>query len=147
MHLSRGEIARARQLSEESVAILKGVGDRTGTAESLIYLARVIAHQGNLAAARALYEESWALLRELDIRELSAACLEGLGEVVAAQGAPEWAVRLWGTAAVEPPAIEAPTPPVFRTSSVQGVAAARNILDAHSCSAHREAWRTTAFEQ
>ncbi len=147
MHLSRGEIARARQLSEESVAILKRVGDRTGTAESLIYLARVIAHQGNLAAARALYEESWALLRELDIRELSAACLEGLGEVVAAQGAPEWAVRLWGTAAVLRAAIGAPKPPVYRTSYVQAVAAARTHLDEKTFAAQWTAGRIMPVEQ
>ncbi len=147
MHLSRGEIARARQLSEESVAILKRVGDRTGTAESLIYLARVIAHQGNLAAARALYEESWALLRELDIRELSAACLEGLGEVVAAQGAPEWAVRLWGTAAVLRAAIGAPKPPVYRTSYVQAVAAARTHLDEKTFATQWTAGRIMPVEQ
>src|SRR5215831_12277736 len=85
MHLFQDELVRARQFLEESVAILKEIGDQAGTAESLSYLARVTARQGDLAAARALYEESWALLSELENKLLAAASLEGLGEVVAAQ--------------------------------------------------------------
>jgi len=108
---------------------------------------KVTAHQDDLAAARALYEESWALLSKLDARELSAACLEGLGEVVAAQGAPEWAVQLWGTAAVLRAAIGAPIPPVYRTSYVQAVAAARAHLDETTFAARWTAGRTLPVKQ
>src|SRR6266567_3579762 len=147
MHLSQDELVRARQFSEESVAILKEIGDQGGTAESLNCLARLTARQGNLAAARALYEESWAVLSELGVKVQSAACLEGLGEVVAAQGEPGWAVRPWGAAAVLRAAIGAPIPPVYRTSYVQAVAAARALLDETTFAAQWAAGRTIPVKQ
>jgi len=122
------ERAKARSMLEESLAILKTVGDRSGTAAALISLARLAAQQGENKAAQALYAESWELLREIGARGLAAACLEGWAEVAVARGMPERAVKLWGIAATLRAAILAPMPPVDRAAYVHAVALTRANL-------------------
>jgi tetratricopeptide (TPR) repeat protein len=123
--LQKGELVGAREFSEQSVASFRELEYRIGIAESLINLARVEAFQGDLSKSRVHYEESWKLLRVRDSKELRAACLEGLGAAVALQGSPEWAARLWGTAATIRADIGAPMPPVYRVSFGRAVAVTR----------------------
>jgi predicted ATPase/class 3 adenylate cyclase len=124
--LQQGEPARARESCEKSIANFNELEYRTGIAVSLVSLARVESFQGELAGARTHYEECWGLLKERDSKELRAACLEGLGKVVALQGAPEWAARLWGTAATIRADIRAPMPPIYRVSYGRAVIAVRS---------------------
>jgi len=113
---------------EESLAIFKVIGERSGTAVALISLARVVASQGEHEAAQTFYNESWELLQVIGDREIAAACLEGYGQVLTAQGEARQAVQLWGIAAAVRAAIVAPMPPIYRPDYIQAVAAARESL-------------------
>ncbi len=123
-----GEDERARAMLEESLTIFKAVGERSGSAEVLISLARLASNQDEHEVAQSFYEESWELLRAIGARESAATILEGYGEILAAQGALNQAVQMWGTAATIRAAIVAPIPPVYRTTYIRSVAAARESL-------------------
>jgi predicted ATPase/class 3 adenylate cyclase len=82
----RGEIAAARSLYEESLAINLELEDERGTAASLNGLGDVTRLQGDLDRARSLYEESMALYRKLGDRWRVTFALSGLGDVARLQG-------------------------------------------------------------
>src|SRR5260370_22814736 len=113
---------------EESLATFKTMGDRSGTAEILISLARLAARQSEYEAAQAAYAESWKLLRVIGAQDMAARSLEGWGELAVAQGKPGQAVTLWGTAATLIAAIIAPMPPVDRAAYEQSGAPSRGKL-------------------
>jgi hypothetical protein len=77
------------------------------------------------------------LLRTISAKEPSISCLEGYGEVLVARGAAGDAVKLWATAATVRADIIAPMPPIYRTSYIQAVATARQLLGDE---AFRSAW-------
>jgi tetratricopeptide (TPR) repeat protein len=61
----QGDFPTARFRLEESLAILRELGDRRGLARALVPLGAVIGLQGDLAAARSLEEESLTIWQEL----------------------------------------------------------------------------------
>jgi predicted ATPase/DNA-binding winged helix-turn-helix (wHTH) protein/Tfp pilus assembly protein PilF len=82
----QGDYPAARALLEESLAIRRELGDRSGIAASLSNLGNVAVNQGDHPAARALQEQSLAIRRELGDRFGIAASLNNLGGVVYMQG-------------------------------------------------------------
>ncbi len=125
IYLAQGEPDRARELAEESAAILRELGDRAGTSEAMIGLARVRAYQGDLVAAEQLYRESFTLLQEIHDKEFIPFCLEGLAAAKAGQGELLWAAHLWGTSEVQRAAIGTPIPPIYLEEYQRAVANAR----------------------
>jgi predicted ATPase/class 3 adenylate cyclase len=77
---------RAVALYEESLALLRPLGDTRGIAGSLGNLANVAYVQGDYPRAAALYEESLALMRKLGDTWGIATSLDNLGGVAEAQG-------------------------------------------------------------
>jgi len=76
----------ARTQYEESLAIRRRLGDRSGIAGSLNNLANVCALQSDHSSARTLYEESIAIRRQLGDRSGIAVSLDNLGAVAHFQG-------------------------------------------------------------
>ena len=64
----QGDYAAARAHAEESLALMRQLGDRPGTAGALNQLGLVVRDQGDYATARVLTEESLALMRQLGER-------------------------------------------------------------------------------
>jgi predicted ATPase/DNA-binding winged helix-turn-helix (wHTH) protein len=82
----QGDYPAARALEEESLAIRRELGDRSGIAGSLGNLGNVASGQGDYPAARTLYEESLAIRRELGDPSGIANSLGNLGNVALYQG-------------------------------------------------------------
>jgi tetratricopeptide (TPR) repeat protein len=84
--MAQGDIASARPLFEESLAISRELGNRMGISLSLADLARVAFEKGDYPDAGALFEESLAISRELGNRLGIAHSLDNLGVVAVEQG-------------------------------------------------------------
>ena len=78
---SRGDLARATTLHEESLALRRGRGDERGAAQVLSALAQVALHRRDLPGARAMVAEALVTLRRLDDRWGQAMALALLGHV------------------------------------------------------------------
>ena len=76
----QGGYPSARALHEESLAIMRELGDREVVAVSLCSLGVVAHAQDDYTAARALYEESLAIMRELGNRSGVVRSLNGLAD-------------------------------------------------------------------
>src|SRR5206468_1048879 len=81
-----GDYVSARACLEESLAILREIGGRSGTAYLLNNLGMVDTAQGEYAAARADLAESLDISREMGNKISIAASLNGLGNLVFYQG-------------------------------------------------------------
>ncbi len=77
----QGDYPAAKAFYEESLAIRRELGDRSGIAGSLGNLGSVTASQGDHPAARALLEESLAIYRELGDRFGIASSSNNLGNI------------------------------------------------------------------
>ncbi|HUS16519.1 MAG TPA: tetratricopeptide repeat protein [Chloroflexia bacterium] len=82
----QGDLAAARALGEQSLALRRELGDRLGIAATLVGLMNVALDQGELPAARALMEESVGLRRELGDKRDIAWALQSLGSVTHLEG-------------------------------------------------------------
>jgi predicted ATPase/DNA-binding winged helix-turn-helix (wHTH) protein len=82
----QGDYPAARTLGEESLALVRELGDLSGIAASLDNLATLAYGEGDYASCRALYEESLAIFREVHDRWGTAATLDNLGTAVSVQG-------------------------------------------------------------
>jgi tetratricopeptide (TPR) repeat protein len=91
---SQGDYARATALFEESLAIMRELGDARGIALSLTNLGGVACDQGEYTRAVALLEESLALARPSGDRYGIAVMLHELGNLAADQGEYERAEAL-----------------------------------------------------
>jgi len=90
-----GRYAEAQRYLEESLAIARALGDRTGTANALQPLGMACLGQGNLAAARAHLEESVALARELGDKRNLAAAMNAMAQLHRTEGTLDIAERLY----------------------------------------------------
>lgn len=79
--LDQGDQAAARTCHEESLAIMRALGDKRGIARSLDGLAWVANDVGDFSTGHALHEESLAIAREVGDRRGIALALSGLGYV------------------------------------------------------------------
>jgi predicted ATPase len=84
----------ARHAGEEAVALFRQIGDRSGLAESLLFLGLVLVNLGELTTAETLTHESLAICRELGQPRLLGGGLRRLGLLALARGDPEGA-RAW----------------------------------------------------
>jgi hypothetical protein len=133
-------------LAEESLAILTETGDRTGTSEALLDLARVLVAQGNTQAASQRVQESLALMLQVHLKELVPDGLEVWGTVLTRQGEPERAVSLWGAAAVWRASSGLPMPPIHRAAYEQEVVGARAQMGEAAFAAAWEQGQATSLE-
>jgi predicted ATPase/DNA-binding SARP family transcriptional activator len=76
-----GDLARARSLYEQSLALLRALGDEGHVALALQGLGGVTRAQGDMGHARSLYEESLALYRHTGNREGESDVLNDLGDL------------------------------------------------------------------
>jgi predicted ATPase/class 3 adenylate cyclase len=86
MAWAQGDHGVARAHVEESLAVLRELGDRRGIALALFVLGGVVWAQGDYARARSLGEENLALCRELGDTWHTALALNGLGTMARDQG-------------------------------------------------------------
>jgi non-specific serine/threonine protein kinase len=84
--LSQGDTVQARGAYEESLAIRRELGDRSGVAQSLTSLGVIAWIRGELEAARPLLEEGLGIRRELAELAGIAFSLHNLGHVARDQG-------------------------------------------------------------
>jgi tetratricopeptide (TPR) repeat protein len=91
---TQGDHARAATLLEESLALLRRLGDTAGVAGGLNNLANVACERGDYGTARRLLEESLQLYRTMDDQWAIARVLNNLGVVVRDQGDLERAQEL-----------------------------------------------------
>jgi predicted ATPase/DNA-binding winged helix-turn-helix (wHTH) protein len=82
----QGDYPAAKAFCEESLAIRRELGDRSGVAGSLGNLGNVAVNQGDHSTARALQEQSLEIYRELGDRFGTANTLNNLGVVALNQG-------------------------------------------------------------
>jgi len=81
-----GDDAAARDCHEESLAIMRNLGDRSGIANSLQSLGNIALDKCEFAVAKAMYEESLAIKRALGDKVSVAYVLHNLGLVAYDQG-------------------------------------------------------------
>ena len=81
---------------EESTAIYRELGDRSGVAMALCNLANVAAASRDFASAKLLVNECLSISAELGESTLIAAALAGKAEATAALGDALRAARIWG---------------------------------------------------
>jgi non-specific serine/threonine protein kinase len=98
---TQGEYTVARAYHEESLRIMRTLGDRPGIARCLHNLAVAAQYQGDFAVARSLHEECLILLRALGDRPGVAAALNNLGVMAQDQGEHAMARRLFEESASE----------------------------------------------
>ena len=92
--LADGDLERAAELLEESLAEFRELGDRWWALRGICALGHVAARRGAHAAARLRFEQGLETARELGDPMLEAACVEGL----AGAHGPALAARLLGAA-------------------------------------------------
>jgi tetratricopeptide (TPR) repeat protein len=97
MGLFEGDLARARALGEQSLAIRRELGEVRDIAISLTILGRIAAAGGDRARARALYAESVPLHQQTGSRWGQAYVLEGMAGLLADER-PTDALRMAGAA-------------------------------------------------
>ena len=98
MVYSQGDLGRAAQLTEESVALFRELGSRGGVAVGLCNLGWIALLQDDLGRAADLYRESLSLSWDTGLNPLVQMALEGFACVAGAKGEAERAARLWGAA-------------------------------------------------
>src|SRR5438552_18133556 len=95
---SQGDYGTARTLSEEGLALRRELGNKEGTASSLLNLGDIACGQGEFKVARTLYGECLAIFRKLGDKEGIASSLEAFAALASEWEQPERAPRLWGAA-------------------------------------------------
>jgi hypothetical protein len=113
---------------EESLALMRELGDTGSVAIALQNLGNVHREQGALELAAAQYRESLSLYRELQDRRGVASCLQGMAAVAMSHGDAERAARLSGAAAAVRTAIGAELPVASRSKFEETTARARAAL-------------------
>jgi len=96
--LARGDLGRAVELWEETLALYQDVGDVLGIVACHTNLGLVKLAQGDYERSTMLLGESLRLAWELDHKPFFQYSVIGLGGVAASQGWPVRAARLWGAA-------------------------------------------------
>jgi predicted ATPase/DNA-binding CsgD family transcriptional regulator len=96
--LARGDLERAVELWEETLALYREVDDTLGIVACHTNLGLVRLAQGDYERSNALLRESVRLAWELDHKPFFQYSVIGLGGVAASRGWPVRAARLWGAA-------------------------------------------------
>jgi hypothetical protein len=96
-----GDLTRARQLFEESVAIVRVEQIFWFLLWLLEPLAECAYDQDDLERAASAWRETLVMAVRLRLRSRQTRCLAGLAEIAAKQGRNEVAARLWGSVRAE----------------------------------------------
>ncbi len=147
MARGQGDLAAARSLLEQSVAIWRELGNKRGIAISLNPLGHVAREEGDYVAAAASHRESLTVRRELGDKKGVAECLEGLAAGCGAQKQPRRAAHLFGAAKALRAAIGVPLPPNERDRYDREVAALREALGEEAFAAAWAAGRAMTLEE
>ena len=123
-----GALADARAQADESLAILRAVGDRRTLGKVLWCLAGVNADLGDAETAAAQFEESLTLFVEFGDRWFCVIVLESIASLAASSGEIERAVRLLGAADAVLENIGVPLPARFRARHDQILTTAHATL-------------------
>lgn len=91
----RGELAKSRQLYEDSLVISKSLDDQSGIATTLHSLAMLAQDQGKLTEAQRLYDESLEINKRLNDQRGIANTLHELGLLAQEQGKMDEARQLY----------------------------------------------------
>ena len=84
--LQQGEYVRARSGFEQSLEIMREIGDRQGEAVTLHGMASIDVQQGDYAGARSVFEQSLQIKREIGDRKGEAATLHQIATIDVHQG-------------------------------------------------------------
>ncbi len=82
----QGDLPRAAEMLEESLALFRGLGDEGGAAFALVELGQLLRARGDHDRAAALSEEGLALSRKLGDRLVAAIALNTLGHIARHRG-------------------------------------------------------------
>ncbi|MDP9255919.1 MAG: LuxR C-terminal-related transcriptional regulator [Actinomycetota bacterium] len=123
-----GTEAAVRVQAEESLDILRTVGDRRSFAKVLWVLAEINADLGDVETAAAQYAESLTLMVEFGDRWFCGLLLESSAFLATAGGDAERAARLLGAADAIWAAIDVPLMPLLRERHEHALAEARSRL-------------------
>jgi non-specific serine/threonine protein kinase len=119
-------------LYEESLAIMRKLGDRRSIATSLNSLGGVARLEGKYELARSQYEQSLAINRELGDRSGVAKSLEGFAGLAAAQGQAVRAMQLAGAAATLRASVSVRRSPLQEEQLRRSLQPARQALTGHA---------------
>ncbi|HET8846206.1 MAG TPA: hypothetical protein VFN35_32390, partial [Ktedonobacteraceae bacterium] len=142
-----GEEKDARGFLEESLDIFQSMEERSGTAATLIALARLKTNHDEYKEAQDDYKECWKLLQVIGAKELIAMCLEGAALLAAKQEKLEQAAQFWGNAATMRATIVAPLPPVYRATYLSLVTQVRQSLGEEQFQEYWSRGHQTSWEQ
>jgi tetratricopeptide (TPR) repeat protein len=143
----QGNYERAVPLYEESLTLIREVGDEWLILYPLVNLAAVRRHLGDYEQAAAYLKECLLRSRDLDFKEAIAECLGGYAGLAAAQAQPERAARLWAAAEVLREAIGVPLQVGDRNEYDGTVASAYDVLGEAAFAAAWAAGRAMTLEQ
>jgi tetratricopeptide (TPR) repeat protein len=144
---NRGDLAEAKTMGEEALAIWRDRGDAWGVSWGLIQLGTVARAEGDEARAIALYRQSLDSNAQLGDKDIIARATSRLADVACNRGRFALAARLYGVVTELREAIGAPLAPADRARYQLAVAAARAGLDEATFSAAWEAGRAVPTEQ
>jgi predicted ATPase/DNA-binding SARP family transcriptional activator len=82
----QGDYPRALAYQQQSLALLRELGDDFGIANALSSLARVLRNLGDYAQARAMHEQGLAIHERIDNQRGISLALDGLAELAYSQG-------------------------------------------------------------
>jgi non-specific serine/threonine protein kinase len=137
----------AREYYTRSLAIRRDLGYREGIGVLLHLTGLVAFREGDAAQARELWRENLAIMRELGMRWQLSFVLAMLSSLAATQGQPARAVRLAGATAVLTEAYHGPPIPLATEVLEEGLALAREALDAEAYAAAWEEGRALSTEE
>ena len=125
----RGEVARATELLEEALALVRANEMTWGIANILTLLGHLAREQQDYERAKERYRESLRIYHRLGNATYTAWCLEGIAAVACAEGSYEHATRLAAAAAVLRVAAHTPLPPTEQEGFDKVVMTAHAELD------------------
>ena len=127
--MEQGDYGGARVVNEESLAIRRALGDKSGIAACLLNLGNVAREQEDYASARILCAQSLMLRRELEDKSGFVSCLEAFASLATKEAQEERCTRLWGAAAALRETIGSPQSPVERKKHEREMTAVRQTLN------------------
>jgi hypothetical protein len=125
---AQGDLARAKALGEEALAIWRNRGDAWGTASTLIQLGKVARAEGAPVRASELFRDSLAQNVPLGDKEITARAVFELAVLACERGEFSRGARLYGGIAALRDAIGAPLAPVDRLRYEEAVTATHAAL-------------------
>ena len=147
MRLEQGDDVQAARLCEESLSLRREMGDKGGSAHTLLMLGRVALSGHQYQQAEIHYKDSLAICQDLGEKEGIALALEGLAGISAALGQARSAARLLGTAETLRDATNVALSPIDRAFNERTLASVRARLGEQVFQTERDEGRALALEQ